>query len=304
MSRIRPLAVALATTLAGLAACNESTGPQYLTLGSAFSTATAGFNELSSSFAGDATAGLPWQPEHGMGGRGPGGPGGPGMGAFMGGGMGPDFLGGIAAGRGPERGPFGRTDDLSACTLSGADLTCPPVTRNGLTVTRILTLKSASGATQSKIDSTTNSIRTRVTASGSVQRRDSVTATVVNSSDQTVTGLAVGSTLRTVDGAAKGSETSTGKTRDGVAFTASRVMGDTTTGLKIPVENGKPTYPTAGKVIREMTVTMTSGGTTTTSKRREVITYNGTATATAVITQDGTSKTCSLPLPFGRPTCQ
>jgi hypothetical protein len=53
-----------------------------------------------------------------------------------------------------------------------------------------------------------------------------------------------------------------------------------------------------------MKVVMTSGGTTTTSTRREVITFNGTATATAVITQDGTTKTCSLPLPMGRPTCQ
>jgi hypothetical protein len=53
-----------------------------------------------------------------------------------------------------------------------------------------------------------------------------------------------------------------------------------------------------------MKVVMTSGGTTTTSTRREVITFNGTATATLVLTHDGTSKTCTLPLPFGRPTCQ
>ena len=304
MVRTRPLTVALASALVGLAACNDATSPSNVTLGSAFTSVTAGFNEVTSSFAGDAAGGLPWQPEHGHGGRGPGGPGGPGMGGFMGGGVVADFLGGIAAGRGPGAGPFGRNDDLSTCTLSGADLTCPAVTRNGLTITRVLTLKSASGATQSKIDSTTNSIRTRITASGTMTRRDSVTAVVSNSSDQTVTGLAVGSTLRTVDGTAQGSENSSGKTRDGVAFTAQRTMGDTTTGLKIPIENGRPTYPSAGSVTRSMKVIMTSGGTTTTSTRREVITYDGTATATMVITQDGTSKTCTLPLPFGRPTCQ
>ncbi len=304
MKHIRPLSVALASALVGLAACNDSTSPNLVTLGSAFSTATAGFNEVSSSFGADAAGGLPWQPEHGPGGRGRGGPGGPGMGAFMGGGMGPEFIGGIAAGRGPFAGPFGRSEDLSSCTLTGADLVCPAVTRNGLTITRTLTLKSAAGATQSKIDSTTNSIRSRVTAAGTVTRRDSVTAVVSNSSDQTVTGLAVGSTLRTVDGTAQGSENSSGKTRDGVAFTAQRTMGDTTSGLKIPVENGRPTYPTAGSVTRSMKVVMSSGGTTTTSTRREVITYNGSATATLVITQDGTSKTCSLPLPVGRPTCQ
>ena len=306
MSRTTTLAFAV-TSLVALAACNDGTGPQADFTSSAFTSTIAGFNEVSSSFAGtgDASmAGLPWQPEHGMGGRGSSGPGGPGMGGFMGGGMDANFLGAIASGRGPDRGPFARTDDLSGCTLNGADLVCPPATRNGLTITRTLTIKNAAGATMSKIDSTTNSVRSQTTAAGTVQRRDSVTAVVSNSSDRTVTGLAVGSTVRTVNGKARGTENSTGKTRDGVAFTASRAMGDTTTGLTIPIASGKPTFPTAGTVIRGMLVTMTSGGKTTSSTRREVITSNGSATATAVITQDGTTKTCSLPLPFGRPVCQ
>ncbi len=305
MLRSKPLAIALTATLVGLAACNESTSPSSDFVSSAFNTTTAGYGDLSSSFSsgGDA-GGLGWRPDHGMGGHGPDGPGGPGMGGFMGGGMDGNFLGAVGFGRGPGAGPFGRSDDLSSCTLSGADLTCPASTHDGITVTRILTIKNAAGATMSKIDSTTNSIRTRVTSAGTTTRRDSVTSIVSNSSDQTVTGLAVGSTVRTVNGAAKGTENSSGKTRDGVAFTSARVMGDTTTGLTIPVTSGTPTYPSAGKVIRAMSVTMTSAGTTTTSTRREVVTYNGTATATAVITQDGTTKTCSLPLPFGRPTCQ
>ena len=41
----------------------------------------------------------------------------------------------------------------------------------------------------------------------------------------------------------------------------------------------------------------------TTKERREVVTYNGTATASLVITQDGTTKTCTLPLPHGKPSC-
>ena len=305
MLRSRPLAIVLTATFVGMTACNESTGPSPDFVSSAFNTTIAGYGDLSSSFSSSGdTGGLPWQPEHGMGGRGPGGPGGPGMGGFMGGGMDGNFLGAVGFGRGPGSGPFGRADDLTGCTLSGADMTCPATTNNGITVTRILTLKNAAGATMSKIDSTTNSIRRRVTSAGTTTRRDSVTAVVSNSSDQTITGLATGSTLRTVNGTAKGSENSSGKTRDGVAFTATRVMGDTTTGLTIPVTSGTPTYPSAGKVIRAMNVTMTSAGTTTTSSRREVITYNGTATATSVITQDGTTKTCSLPLPFGRPVCQ
>jgi hypothetical protein len=69
--------------------------------------------------------------------------------------------------------------------------------------------------------------------------------------------------------------------------------------------SGKPTYPTAGTVIRSMNATLTiQGQSPTTKNRREVITYNGSATATIVITQDGVTKTCSLPLPRGMPTCQ
>jgi hypothetical protein len=52
-----------------------------------------------------------------------------------------------------------------------------------------------------------------------------------------------------------------------------------------------------------MNVSVVKAGATTTSHRREVITYDGSATAKMVITQDGTTKTCTLPLPFGRPTC-
>ena len=47
-----------------------------------------------------------------------------------------------------------------------------------------------------------------------------------------------------------------------------------------------------------------AGGTPTVHDRREVITYNGSATANITITQDGTTKTCTLPLPHGMPVCQ
>lgn len=296
MSRMKPLAAALSATLVVVTACNDSTAPDFSSLlASAFTTAPAGFNELSSS-VGVGTA-LPWQPDRGRGG--------PGMGGFMGGDMDVNFLGGIAADRGAGRGPFA-TGDASNCTFSAAtgDLTCAPITRGGITISRILTFKTANGTAQPAQDSTTNSARTRITANGTVQHHDSVTATVRNSSDRTVTGLAAGSALRTVNGNSAGSENAAGKTRDGKAFTSVRTMGDTTTGLTVPVVSGRPTYPTAGTVIRTMKVVMTVDGSTRTSQRREVITYNGTSSATLVITHDGTTKTCTLPLPMGRPTCQ
>jgi hypothetical protein len=58
-------------------------------------------------------------------------------------------------------------------------------------------------------------------------------------------------------------------------------------------------------IVRSMTVTVTvSGQSPAQSSRREVITYNGTATATVVITEDGTTQNCTLPLPFGHLSCQ
>jgi hypothetical protein len=64
-------------------------------------------------------------------------------------------------------------------------------------------------------------------------------------------------------------------------------------------------YPTAGQIIRAMSATVTiTGQTPTTSTRREVITYDGTATAKVVVTQNGTTQNCTLPLPHGRLTCE
>lgn len=306
MSRSHLFAVTVATAVLGLTACNDTTAPDSFFLDSAFGTASAGYNEVSSSFASTDSSGSPWRPERGRGGpRMFGGPGGPGMRGIMGGGLDGNFLGAVGFGRGPDRGPFA-SRDTTGCTFSSAtgDITCGPYTRSGLTVTRVLTYKNAAGTAQSALDSTTSTARTRITANGTVTRRDSVTATVQNSSDRTVTGLQVGSTLRTVNGTSRGSESASGTTRDGKAFTSQRTVGDTTTGLTIPVENGRPTYPTAGSVVRSMRVVMTVDGEARTSTRREVITYNGTATASLVITHDGNVKTCTLPLPMGRPVCQ
>jgi hypothetical protein len=92
------------------------------------------------------------------------------------------------------------------------------------------------------------------------------------------------------------------------AFTAQRSAGDTITGVVIPVGSAAtshPPYPTAGTIIRSMKVTVTlSGQSPATSTRREVVTYDGSATAKVVITEDGTTQNCTLPLPFGRLSCQ
>src|SRR5690606_36876992 len=130
------------------------------------------------------------------------------------------------------------------------------------------------------------------------------TTTIDAHSDRTVVGLALGSTERIVNGVSRGEENTTGKRRDGAEYTALRVAGDTISDLVVPVTDDRPTYPIAGTVVREMTVTVTSGDNTTVRNRREVITYDGSSTATAVITQNGETKTCKMPLPRGHLICE
>ena len=158
-----------------LAACNDSTtaARDEVQLSSAFSSVPAGFDGVQSSFSGgpssDGTGGpgAPWMP------HGHGGPGGPGMGDLMGGGLGLDFVGDIGVGRGPGHGPFGGFDGDASCVFSAAtgDVTCAAITHDGITASRIATYKTAAGVAQAKPDSTTNSARERITASGTRIRR-------------------------------------------------------------------------------------------------------------------------------------
>jgi hypothetical protein len=226
---------------------------------------------------------------------------------FMGGGFGEDFLGGIAGGGRPfEHGERGGTELSSSCTFSSSTgiVTCAAETRGGVTVNRTIVFKTASGTAQAARDSNTNSVAAHITATGTKTRRDGAIVTTINhTSDRTVTGLASTATQRTVNGTSAGTETTTGTDSAG-AFTVARVIGDTTSGIIIPITSGRPTYPTAGTVIRSMKVTLTyTGKTPTTSARREVVTYDGTATAKLAITQDGTTKNCTVSLPRGRPSC-
>jgi len=147
---------------------------------------------------------------------------------------------------------------------------------------------------------------TTTTGKGAATRCDSSPSDIDEKSSQTVTGLAKGNAQRTINGASAGSETTNGKSADG-AFTSKRVAGDTITNLVIPNPSSSttPPYPTAGTVIRSISVTVTlAGQAATTHARREVVTYDGSATAKVVITQDGTTQNCTLPLPRGRLTCQ
>jgi hypothetical protein len=301
--------VALTCLAAGgiTAACSEASAPNgsslLLSASSAYSAVPAGFDQLNTSFDASPTWGA-FQPS--FDGRGPGGPGGhssmgrgPGFGIGFMGGLGGRFLGfGI--------GEFSHDNSCSFSSGTGL-VTCQNETRDGLTINRTFKYTDASGTPQSKIDSTTNTVVSTVTVVGSVTHRDSVKSDVNESSNQTITGLAKGSTQRTINGASAGNEKTSGTGSKG-AFTATRVAGDTITGVVIPVgtaATSHPPFPTAGTIIRAMSVTVTvAGQSPATSSRREVVTYDGSATAKVVITEDGTTQNCTLPLPFGHLTCQ
>lgn len=310
MPRIVPLALVGAFAVLG-AACSDTpstTAPDAIDVDAAFISTPSGFTATQNSFAGDSSGNGEFRP----GGRGHGGGRGghhdrDGYGptglprgfGFMGGGLGLDFLGGPGGGRRPF--DFGGTS--SDCATASGVTTCTR-TRNGLTITRKLVFTTAAGATQTAFDSTTDKVVATTTVTGTTTRRDSVTSTVSHASQQTVTGLARGSTQRTVNGTSAGTENLAGRDSAGVAFTAVRTVGDTIAGIVVPVQSGRPSYPTAGTVTRSYRVAVTSAGTTKTSTRREVITYDGSATAKLVVTKDGTTQTCTVPLPHGRPSCQ
>ncbi len=223
---------------------------------------------------------------------------------MMCGGLGGFTDSGLGLGLGHDREVGDLPSDCSFDATSGR-VECPPELRDGLTVVRSAAYTDAAGAVQQAFDSsTTNAVNLRSDVSGTRLRRDGDTSVVQHSSDRTVGGLAAGSTERTVDGTSGGTETTTGTDSTGT-FTAVRVIGDTITGVVVPVDSsGHSTYPTGGVIRRGMEVTVTyTGQSPSTSVRQEVVTLDGSNTATVVITQDGTTRTCSQPLPHGPLTC-
>jgi len=304
---LRILFVAGAAAFIAACASDNSTSPVASSeAAAALMTAPISFDQLNTSFVGDSdpTDGFtPWHQGDGDQNRL-----GPGWHDFMGGGLGEGFIGGIGFGPAFGRGPFGDWDDSDACAFSTTTnrVECTRTNRRGITVTRSFSFLDASGAVQQSFNRmTTNTVNVTTSTTGTRLHHDDQDTTTVNaSSDFTVAGLASGSTQRTVAGKSAGTESTKGL-KDGVAFTSLRTAGDTITGLVIPIQDGRPTFPTAGTIIRSMQAVVTlAGQTPSTSSRREVITYDGSATAHVVITHDGVTKNCTKPLPHGRLTCQ
>jgi hypothetical protein len=299
----------VAASTAAVACSDNTTTPLTSTLAAAaLATAPISFDQINTSFVGNSSSDAGFVPGGGGdGGREHRGGGGPGWTNLMGGGIADGFRGRIGFGFG-LRGPFGDLRNTSGCAFSSSDnrVTCPAAIRRGLTINRSYSYLDAAGAVQQAFDTAlTNTVNVKTSVSGTTTHHDNDTSTVSSNSDITVVGLASGSTLRTVNGIAGGTETTRGLDSAGVAFTAVRVAGDTISGVTIPVQSGKATYPTAGTIVRSMQATVTlSGQTPTTSNRREVITFDGTSTAQISVTQDGVTKTGTLSLTGGGLSCR
>jgi len=315
MKMLSRFLLAVGVGIVAIACSDNATTPVNTSLAaSALVTAPVSFDQINTSFVGNTDPSFGFSPDDEDGDNGNGdfeGEGrhrGPGWTHLMGGGIADVFRGRILFGGGFGRGPFGDLRDDLNCAFSSTDnrLTCQPVTRRGLTVTRSFSYLDASGAVQQAFnDATTNTVNAKTSVAGTrVHHSLRDTSIVSSKSDITVGGLASGATQRTVNGTTAGTENTVGTKRDGTKFTAVRAAGDTITGVIIPLVNGRPTYPTAGTIVRSMQATVTlAGQTPTMSTRREVITFDGTSTAQISVTQDGVTKTGTLSLTGGGLDC-
>jgi hypothetical protein len=323
------------------AACQDTTGTSgsalsQAALTAALSSVPVGYGDLSTSYVGSTTAAASSAGLWVGGGREASFD----RGDFMGGGLQDAFAGAIGfASRGGQRGPFGGG---IACTTSSFDaatgrVLCADETRNGVTASRSAQYLTTSGAVQQAFDTlTTNSVNLQSKVTGTIAfnaAADSATAgdrgrncwgrgrgsfgrllgdtstiltastTINSSSNRTTTGLASGSTQRTVNGTSSGQESTTGTSSRG-SFTATRTVGDTSSGIIVPIVTGSTSYPTAGSVIRSIQATLKYATEDAVSLvRREVVTYDGSATAKVTITENGTTKSCTRALPRGALVC-
>ena len=297
------------TLLAGVAACSDNpTGASdeaaETLLADALSSTPVGFSATENTYAGEDND--TWRPRarrH----AGRGGPFGSAFGSgFMGGGLGPDFATGDGFRAALARGPFGGGLRAGDCTFDASlgRAVCTPATpRPGLTVERWVIWTDVNGVVQRAPDSTTTSMQSHAEVYGTVPMRDSATRTVRHVSDRLITGLEKGSAQRIVNGTSNGSETVNGFVPAG-AFVAQRIVADTTRDLVVPVSTQGRTYPISGTIIRSMEVEVSvAGGAAETAQWREVLTYDGTDTATLEITRNGVTRTCTVPLPRGKPVC-
>lgn len=170
---------------------------------------------------------------------------------------------------------------------------CPTTTMNGVTMSMYYQLFDASGALQSAFNPTTTAaIRTVSDLSGTVPTTGALTATIEGHNDKTLSGLLTAT--RTLNG----SSTTTVTMNDG-SQPLRLTIAETTTDLVLPQRGSATPYPLSGSI--SMDVTTSGGG----FDVHVTITFNGTSTATMVVTSNGTTQTCTVNMasPQATPSC-
>lgn len=154
---------------------------------------------------------------------------------------------------------------------------CTAGGRDGLTVTRTCSFFANGGTSpQSGYDAaTTDKVILKVEVDGAIDRGH-LSGTVHRESQLTVTGLEGAETSMTWNGSSSGTSTRV-HTRDGGSMQMDLSEQETIRGVVIPVPRTASSWPTAGTITRQVTVTFTGGPKDGTTETRNVtITFNGT----------------------------
>jgi hypothetical protein len=198
--------------------------------------------------------------------------------------------------------------DLSAATScvyspTSKRVECPPITRNGLTITRSIAFFDANGEAQPKRDENTRSTNSRIDVTGS-STTPRGTLAVVRSSDQTVSGLGRSATTHTINGLETGKTSGTLSTERG-AVTMSEETSSKTDNVVVPVPAERGSWPLSGSTTRSGTTSATRAATneSRSSSWSEKITFTGTSVVNVEITRDGKTKTCTRDLALRTSTC-
>lgn len=181
--------------------------------------------------------------------------------------------------------------DPAACAFNSGTGTfvCPSTTVNGITISRSFQLLDASGQPQSAYSrATTAAVRTVTDLSGTITSTTgtaTTTVTFVAHDDATLSGLLTGTHTLNSSGNSTAAITGGGLTHN-VATT------QTITNLVLPRRDSETRYPQSGSIATGITVS--SAGITHTLQ--VTLTFNGTSTATLVISTGGLSQTCTIDL--------
>lgn len=175
---------------------------------------------------------------------------------------------------------------LTGCTFVGGVFTCPDTLRNGLNVSRVVTLKDAAGDTESVYDSLlTASINIIADISGD-RTHGPWSATVARHREINITGLAGIETTRAVNGTGNETVSQSRVTRNDSTRSYTIVGSSVITNVVMPVRSsdGGNGWPISGSITRMLTITLTSGPNAGKTETRTItLTFDGTSTPTASV---------------------